>query len=300
MQADQNQTFSPKCEECGGIDFVDDATRGDTICTECGVVLRDPFISYDQEWRTFANDDGGDNKARAVSTDPLLESQSTFLQLPASNTGSSMGTLRQKSYRSQQDKNMVELIHGIDRVCEGGSVLEALRDRAKEVAKKMLDMKIRGHSNDVMVATALFIACRTEDASRSMKEICEMANVQMNEFTRCFKVARKGFEGSIGTVNPIQLIPRIANDIKQDNVKFRNACIKVVELLNNEQQGKAPTTIAAASVYLVTSRLGLKNITLGTICGSAKVAEATVQNALRNTTVDITAIIEELKNSKSS
>ena len=53
-----------------------DHASGDTVCTECALVLRERYVDESSEWRTFA-DDGGSGKDRDRSrvggaADPFL------------------------------------------------------------------------------------------------------------------------------------------------------------------------------------------------------------------------------------
>src|SRR3989344_5237722 len=42
-----------KCPDCGSSNFVEDPSRGELICNNCGLVLKEEIIDTGQEWRAF-------------------------------------------------------------------------------------------------------------------------------------------------------------------------------------------------------------------------------------------------------
>ncbi|MEA2069991.1 MAG: TFIIB-type zinc ribbon-containing protein, partial [Asgard group archaeon] len=45
------------CPECGSADIINDETRGEQICTNCGAVIDDHFIDEGPEWRAFTSEE---------------------------------------------------------------------------------------------------------------------------------------------------------------------------------------------------------------------------------------------------
>ena len=72
----QNQGGA-QCNECGGTDFVDDSSRGDTICRGCGFVLPDRLRILEAEWRSFSSEPSSNNRNRISNLNPLFESVSS-------------------------------------------------------------------------------------------------------------------------------------------------------------------------------------------------------------------------------
>ena len=44
--------------------LIEDYRAGDQICSECGLVVGDRVIDVGSEWRTFSNDNGGEDRSR--------------------------------------------------------------------------------------------------------------------------------------------------------------------------------------------------------------------------------------------
>jgi len=45
--------FVKKCPECGGINLFWNKEKGEIICKDCGLVVEDKMVDFDQEWREF-------------------------------------------------------------------------------------------------------------------------------------------------------------------------------------------------------------------------------------------------------
>ncbi|KAK4481696.1 hypothetical protein RD792_012604, partial [Penstemon davidsonii] len=74
------------CTDCKRYtELVFDRSAGDTVCSECGLVLESRSIDETSEWRTFADDSGDDPNRVGVPVNPLLEDA-------ALSTGISKGT----------------------------------------------------------------------------------------------------------------------------------------------------------------------------------------------------------------
>ncbi len=49
-------SFIKKCPECGGINLILNKDKGEVICKDCGLVIEEKMIDFEQEWREFDHD----------------------------------------------------------------------------------------------------------------------------------------------------------------------------------------------------------------------------------------------------
>jgi transcription initiation factor TFIIB len=79
------------CSDCKRqTEVVFDHSAGDTVCSECGLVLESHSIDETSEWRTFANESGDNDPVRVGGpTNPLLADGglSTVIAKPNGATG---------------------------------------------------------------------------------------------------------------------------------------------------------------------------------------------------------------------
>jgi transcription initiation factor TFIIB len=52
------------CETHPNADLIEDHSAGDTVCSECGLVVGDRVIDVNSEWRTFTNDTDSKDMSR--------------------------------------------------------------------------------------------------------------------------------------------------------------------------------------------------------------------------------------------
>src|SRR3989338_1097254 len=60
--------FVKKCTECGGINLFHNRAKGEIICKDCGLVLEDKIVDFDQEWREFDSEEGENRRRTGAPT----------------------------------------------------------------------------------------------------------------------------------------------------------------------------------------------------------------------------------------
>ncbi|KAJ6363451.1 hypothetical protein OIU78_003595 [Salix suchowensis] len=101
------------CSDCKKhTEVVFDHSAGDTVCSECGLVLESHSIDETSEWRTFANESGDNDPVRVGGpTNPLLTDGglSTVIAKPNGASGeflsSSLG--RWQNRGSNPDRGLI-------------------------------------------------------------------------------------------------------------------------------------------------------------------------------------------------
>ncbi|KAK2966738.1 hypothetical protein RJ640_001062 [Escallonia rubra] len=171
------------CSDCKrNTEVVFDHSAGDTVCSECGLVLESHSIDETSEWRTFANESGDNDPVRVGGpTNPLLTDGglSTVISKPNGVTSdflsSSLG--RWQNRGSNPDRSLILAFKTIATMSDRLGLVATIKDRANEIYKKVEDQKSsRGRNQDAILAACLYIACRQEDKPRTVKEICSVAN----------------------------------------------------------------------------------------------------------------------------
>lgn len=115
------------CRDCNQLtEVVFDHSAGDTICSECGLVLEAHSIDETSEWRTFSNESNDHDPARVGGpVNPLLSDGglSTVISMP---NGTSSGFLaaslgKWQTRGSNSDRQLIEAFKAIaimsDRFC---------------------------------------------------------------------------------------------------------------------------------------------------------------------------------------
>lgn len=186
----------PECRE-DPPNLYEDHQSGDTVCDSCGIVLGQRGIDLRAEWRTFANDDQGNDDPSRVgdAPNPLLEGS----QLET-NIAFGDGSLRSKElHRAQNkagaDKNNKGLLQAFKQIgahCDAFALPSIVADGAKHIYKDTDQSKLfKGKSQDALIAGCIFIACRRNQVPRTFREIFELTKVPKKEIGRTFKLLEK-------------------------------------------------------------------------------------------------------------
>uniref|UniRef100_J3M9D9 TFIIB-type domain-containing protein n=1 Tax=Oryza brachyantha TaxID=4533 RepID=J3M9D9_ORYBR len=164
--------YCPDCHRATAV-VVDHAT-GDTICTECALVLEAHYIDETSEWRTLGNDGGGsdDRDPNRVGdrSDPFLPDQvggttitySGPLRRQAKNAGGEGAplTMRRIDVGVSTEKTLVAAFKAIADMADRLGLVATIRDRAKERAGGR--KSVRDVSTATGVAEATISAAQKE------------------------------------------------------------------------------------------------------------------------------------------
>ncbi|KAL5719966.1 Transcription initiation factor IIB-2 [Ranunculus cassubicifolius] len=281
------------CTDCKkNTEVVFDHSAGDTVCSECGLVLEAHSIDETSEWRTFANESGDNDPVRVGGpSNPLLTDGglTTIISKPNGSTGdflsSSLG--RWQNRGSNPDRSLILAFKTIATMSDRLNLVATIKDRANEIYKKVEDQKsIRGRNQDAILAACLYIACRQEDKPRTVKEICSVANgATKKEIGRAKEYIVKQLEVEMGpmemgAIHAGDFLRRFCSHLGMTNQTVK-AAQEVVQKSEELDIRRSPISVAAAVIYMVTQlsddRKLLRDISMAT-----GVAEGTIRNSYKD------------------
>ncbi|XP_073151549.1 transcription initiation factor IIB [Henckelia pumila] len=284
-------TFCPDCKRATEVVF--DHSAGDTVCSDCGLVLEAHSIDETSEWRTFANESGDNDPVRVGGpTNPLLADGglSTVISKPNGSTGEylSSSVSRWQNRGSNPDRSLIQAFKTIAIMADRLGLVATIKDRANEIYKKVEDQKpLRGRNQDAILAACLYIACRQEDKPRTVKEICSVANgATKKEIGRAKEFIVKQLEVEMGqsmemgTIHAGDFLRRFCSHLGMTNQAVK-AAQEAVQKSEELDVRRSPISIAAAVIYIITQlsddKKLLKDISLAT-----GVAEGTIRNSYKD------------------
>ncbi|CAB4316994.1 unnamed protein product [Prunus armeniaca] len=299
------------CSDCKRqTEVVFDHSAGDTVCSECGLVLESHSIDETSEWRTFANESGDNDPVRVGGpTNPLLADGglSTVIAKPNGASGeflsSSLG--RWQNRGSNPDRGLILAFKTIATMSDRLGLVATIKDRANEIYKRVEDQKSsRGRNQDALLAACLYIACRQEDKPRTVKEICSVANgASKKEIGRAKEYIvkqlglEKGQSVEMGTIHAGDFMRRFCSNLGMNNQAVK-AAQEAVQKSEEFDIRRSPISIAAAVIYIITQlsddKKPLKDISVAT-----GVAEGTIRNSYKDLYPHVSKIIPNCQNSSS-
>jgi len=281
------------CPECGG-NLATDAEHGETVCTECGLVVEEDEIDPGPEWRAF---DAGekDEKSRVgapttnmmhdkgLSTNIGWQDKDAYGNSLSSRQREKMQRLRTWNERfrtrDSKERNLKQALGEIDRMASALGLPENVRETASVIYRRALDEDLLpGRSIEGVATSALYAAARQAGTPRSLDEIAAVSRVDKDEIARTYRYVVRELSLEIQPADPESYVPRFASDLDLPEEVERRAR----ELLSTAKQqgvhsGKSPVGLAAAAVYAA-SLLANEKVTQSEVSEVANISEVTIRN----------------------
>ncbi|KAI0139950.1 TFIIB-domain-containing protein [Hypoxylon sp. NC0597] len=295
----------PDCRE-DPPNLVEEFSSGDMVCGSCGLVLGDRIIDTRSEWRTFANDDQGNDDPSRVgdAMNPLLNGSQLETNI-AFGEGMRARELHRAQNRAVSDKATKTLLAAyreISNLCEAISIPKTVQDSAKHIFKLTEDNRLfKGKPQEAVIAGCIFVACRQAKAPRTFREIYSLTKVSKKEIGRTFKSLEKFLQSNrdanvtgsflmvdnyeaTGTTGAAELCARYCNNLQFKNPHLMEKISKVLAEKSSSLKdlaGRSPLSIAAAAIYMASHLMGDPR-TSREIAVIAGVSDGTIRTAYRH------------------
>ncbi|KAF2263722.1 cyclin-like protein [Lojkania enalia] len=311
----------PDCKELPP-NLVEEFSSGDTVCGSCGRVLADRIIDTRSEWRTFSNDDQGNDDPSRIgdAANPLLHGSQLQTEIAFGDGGMRMRELARAQNKSNHDKTnkSLQAAYGqISTLCESSNIPKVVAETTKLLYKMTDDAKIfKGKSQDAIIAGCIFIACRQHEVPRSFREIFKLTNVSKKEIGRTFKVLESHIQKTLAkdtgpkvsgsgavisnssfkhtkSTEASELIGRACNKLNLSmsvSIIAQEAASKVTSL--GVAAGRSPLSITGACIYLIAHLMG-QGRTPKDIGAAVDVSDGTIRTAYKLIYNALDTIIED-------
>jgi transcription initiation factor TFIIB len=281
---------SQRCPECGSFNLIEDPNRGEMICKDCGLVLKEEMIDTGQEWRAF---DSEQMSRRARGGAPL-----TFTKHDKGMTteiGKGVGELykvpakkRAQYYRltkwhkrliKSKDRNLSFALSELQRIVSFLNLSRSIHERIARYYEEAVNKGlVRGRSIESVIAALAYAVSREFGSPRTLDEISEASGVEKREIGRTYRYIARELDVRILPADPVTFVPRFCSMLGlSDRVQA-----KAVEILKKAKKfeitsGKGPTGVAAAAIYIASVLVGEKR-TQREVADIVGVTEVTIRN----------------------
>ena len=285
------------CKNCGANGFVVDESRGEKVCSGCGLVIKSRIVDPGPEWRAF---DANQEKKRArVGPPPAFtvhdKGLSTIIDFRDRDAFGRPLSPRNKVviYRLREWQRRVRVSNAMERSLSIAlSELErmasalSLPRNSRETASRIYraaakNRLIRGRSIEGVAAASIYASCRLCKVPRALQEVAEVARVDKREIGRCYRFISPKLALNTGPTSPADYIERFASSLKFSG-KCQSTTHHILQIASEKglTSGRGPTGIAAASLYLA-GVLENERRSQREIAKVAGVTEVTVRNRLK-------------------
>jgi transcription initiation factor TFIIB len=288
------QRVVEKCPECAGKNLIHDSDTGETVCSDCGLVLYEQMLDKGPEWRAFTQQEKASRSRvgsptsysvhdKGLSTTISQVDRDAFGRKLPLSTRLQMWRLRKWQIRSRVhssvDRNLAQAMGELDRLSSKVSISSSVKEQAAVVYRKALDKGlVRGRSISGVAAASLYAACRKNGAPRTLREISEASLVSRKDVARCYRLLLKELDFHMPISDPLTYVSKIA---EKNNIsgKTQGAAIALLREARRKRvaSGKDPMGMASAALYIACLQNNEK-ITQKDIAEAAGVTEVTVRN----------------------
>ncbi len=302
-----NILMCPDCKEYPP-NLVEEFSSGDMVCDTCGLVVGPRIIDSRSEWRTFANDDqGNDDPSRVGETSNSLandEGLRTTVDMRAAN-GKLAGKLNIINKKSQSEKLNNDLQEGFRAISALVDMMQTnaiVGQTAMHIYKLAYEHgQLKGKPREAVIAGCIFIACRQCNVPRTFREIYAITRVSKKEIGRVFKQL-ENFLSKIQEKNPQASAAQGVKDYKASSsttadelctrfcsqLAFRNTprMEKISKALARKTTGipdlagRSPLSVAACCIYFASHYLNEPR-SAKDIAPISGVSDGTIKNAYR-------------------
>lgn len=282
-------SFVKRCPECGSLDLSYNMEKGEIICRECGLVIEDKMVDFDQEWREF-DSEAAARKRRTGA--PITYTQ--FDQGLGTDVGRKAdlykfgGKTKNKFFRLRKwqqristaiERNLKLALAELKRVSSFLRLPSSVEEEASRIYTLAVQKGlVRGRSMESVVAGALYAACRRHDVPRTLDELGEASGIEKKEIGRTYRFITRELGIKILPSNPADYIARFASALKL-NAETQSKSVEIIEQAQSVEltSGRGPTGIAAAALYVAALINGEKR-TQREVADVAGVTEVTIRN----------------------
>lgn len=300
-EEDQGEDVTIRCPECGSTRFEEDERHGETICSRCGLVLKEDAIDLGPDWRAF-NAEQRAKRARAgpprtvMRHDHGLGSQIGYGRDAqgknvTGRTKSQLGRMRryhrQATYQPGADRNVVRALSEIERITNALDLPDTVAETAATTYRRaQKENFLHGRSIEATAAACVYAASRFQHLPRSLDEVSHQAQAPKDDIARTYRRLSEKLELAVPITYPTDLLPKIASELEVSPSVHKTAHALIQATKEEAIVGKNPSSVAAAAIYRAAKQLD-EPVTQNDVAEAAGVTEVTVRARLKDLAEEI-------------
>jgi transcription initiation factor TFIIB len=283
-----------RCPECGSFILIRNSDTGETVCGDCGLVIREQMMDKGPEWRAFTPEEKASKSRvgmptfysvhdKGLSTTISRVDRDAFGRKLPFSTRLQMWRLRKWQIRSRlhasTNRNLSQAMTELDRLSDKTNIPSPVKEKAAVFYRKALTKDlVRGRSIAAIVSASLYVACRRTRTPRTLREIAEASLVDKKDLARCYRLLIRQLKITMPVIDPIMYISKIAEKVGASG-KAQGFAVRILRKAKKSRvsAGKDPTGLAAAALYIACLQNDEKK-TQKDIAEAAGVTEVTVRN----------------------
>jgi transcription initiation factor TFIIB len=275
------------------------------ICAGCSMV-QNKVMDTNAEWRFYGSED---NK----SSNPTRCGMPVNQFMPKSSIGSIIGMentankffqyTRMRKYHlwnsmPYKERSLFNILNNINVQAGNSGLSQTIIDDAKVLYKKLSEEKIsRGDNRNGLIASSIYMSCKSNNVPRSAKEVAKMFNLNISTMTKGCKKFNEIMNINYDSSTPDDFIKRFCTKLNRSDII--DTCIFVIKKADEYSivAENAPPSIAAGVIYLV-SLMGDNSITKKHISKVCDISEVTINKCYKKLAIYTKFILPETLDKK--
>jgi transcription initiation factor TFIIB len=228
-----------------------DVDEGERVCMCCGAILGS-YIDEGAEWRNYGTEDADPSRTGTITSELLPNSSYGSMMMRKrcalqSDEMKSIAKLSSWSFSSHGERSWMGIFDAIQATALRAGLTKAIVLDACGYFKNTEDaQKTRGETRRALMAAAVFIACRDNDATRSHEEIADMFHVSIRAL--CKAMAKFDAKSSSVLSTQIGIAERLCADLHVSDSERDRALLILQRLPELEH---TPKTVVAGVLSIV-------------------------------------------------
>ncbi|SEO91252.1 transcription initiation factor TFIIB [Halogranum amylolyticum] len=281
------------CPECGG-QLNTDGAHGETVCTECGLVVDEDEIDHGPEWRAFDSKEK-DQKSRVgapttnmmhdkgLSTNIGWQDKDAYGNSLSSRQREKMQRLRTWNERfrtrDSKERNLKQALGEIERMGSALGLPKNVRETASVIYRRALsDDLLPGRSIESVATSSIYAAARQANLPRTIDDVAAVSRVDAMEFKRAYRYIVRELSLEVAPPDPENYVAKYASDLDASD-RLVERTHDLLQRAKDEgiHSGKNPVGLAAAALYAA-GLLTSEKYTQGEISDATSISEVTIRN----------------------
>ena len=219
--------------------MVRDARHGETVCSDCGLVVAEGEIDRGPEWRGFDHGERGRKSRVGAPITDRLHDKGLFTAIDwqdkdaygnrlSARKRQRMSRLRiwNKRFRTHDagQRNLRQALGEIDRMASALGVPETTCETASVIYRRALEAGLLpGRSIEAIATAALYAATKAAGAPRTIDEVAAISRIDRTEFTRAYRYVVRELGLEIVPAGSAQHLPRYVSELDLSGETERRA-----------------------------------------------------------------------------
>ncbi|MEM5882962.1 MAG: TFIIB-type zinc ribbon-containing protein [Candidatus Aenigmatarchaeota archaeon] len=297
-----------KCPECGSQNIIKDYDRGEDVCSDCGLVVKQEIYDEGPEWRGF---DKEETEKRSRVGDPLtykIHDMGLTTSIGYLNRDGYGKPLKQKQKATfsrlrkwqtkirisdSKERSLATGLAQLTKISESLNLPKNAIENASLIFRKVVkEGYSRGRFTQGLVTASIYLSCRQLGIPRTLKQISEVSGLKEKEIGRNYRAIVKELGYQPPLSSPSDYISKLMNELNRSG-KTEEVTYKILSAAQQARLtlGKAPTSLAAAATYIASLLTG-ERITQKDLAEKMKCTEVTIRNRYKELVERLMFIVE--------